>query len=199
MLSNHLFFCALFSFCLQSFPTSGSFPVSRLFPLGDQNTGASTLASVLPMNIQGWFPLGLIDLISLQSKGLSRVFSRTIIQKHLFFSTQPSLWYTSHPYMTTRRTRALTIGTFVGKVMALLFNMLFRFVIAFLPRSKHLSISWLQSTATVILEPMKTKSVTASTLPPSICYKLMGSDAMILVFWMLSFKPAFSVFSFTLI
>ena len=79
--------------CLQSFPASGSFPVSRLFTSSGQSIGAS--ASVLPMNIQGWFPLGLTGLISLKSKGLSRVFSNTI-RKHQFFSTQPSLWSNSH-------------------------------------------------------------------------------------------------------
>ena len=88
----------------------------------------------------------------------------------------------SHPYMTTGKTIALTRRTFVGKVMSLLFNMLSRFVIVFLPKSKHLLISWLQSLSTVILEPKKIKSVTVSTFPPSICHEVMGPDAMILVF-----------------
>ena len=103
----------------------------------------------------------------------------------------------SHPYMTTGKTIALTRQTFVGKVMSLLFNMLSRLVIAFLPRSKHLLISWLQSLSAVILEPKKIKSVTASIVSPSICHEVMGLDAMILVFWMLSFKPAFPLSSFT--
>ena len=85
------------------------------------------------------------------------------------------------------------------QVMYLLFNMLFRFVIAFLPRSKCLLISWLQSLSTVILQPKKIKSVTVSTFPPSICYEVMRPDVMILVFWMLSFKPVFSLSSFTFI
>ena len=85
-----------FSSCLQSFPASGSFPVSWLFKSGDQSIGASALASVLPMNIQDWFPLGLIGLISLLSKGFSNVFSSTTIRKHQFFSTQLSLWSNSH-------------------------------------------------------------------------------------------------------
>ena len=89
--------------------------------------------------------------------------------------------------------------TFVGKVKSLLFNMLSRFVIAFLPKSKHLLISWLQSPSAVILEPKKRKSVTASTFSPSICHEVMGLDAKILVFLMVSFKPAFSLSSFTLI
>ena len=83
--------------CLQSFPASGSFPVSWSFTSGGQSIRASALASVLPVNIQGWFPLGLTGLISLLSKGLSRVFSSTTVRKHQFFGAQPSLWYTSHP------------------------------------------------------------------------------------------------------
>ena len=93
-------------------------------------------SSVLPMNIQGWFPLELTGLISLLSKGLSRVFSSTTVWKHQFFSAQPSLWSTSHSCMNIGKTIALTKGTFVNKVMSLLFNMLSSFVIAFLPRSK---------------------------------------------------------------
>ena len=87
--------------------------------------------------------------------------------------------------------------TVVGKVMSLLFNMLSRFIIAFLPRSKRLSISWLQSPSAVILEPPKIKSVTVSIVSQSICHEMMGPDAMIFVFWMLSFKPTFSLSSST--
>jgi len=127
-----------------------------------------------------WFPLGWIGLISWLSKELLRVFSNTTAQMHQFFGSQPSLWsQLSHPYMTIGQTIALTIWTFVGKVMSLLFNTLFRFVIVFLPRSKCLWISWLQSQSTVILEPKKTKSVTASTFPPSVCHEAMGLDALI--------------------
>ena len=85
-----------FSSCLLSFPESGSFPMSGLFTSGSQNIGASASASVLPMNIQGWFPLRLTGLISLLSKGLSRDFSNTTVQKHQFFSVQPLLWSNSH-------------------------------------------------------------------------------------------------------
>ena len=99
----------------------------------------------------------------------------------------------SHTYMTTRKTIVLTKQTFVGKVMCLLFNMLSRFVIAFLPRSKRLLISWLKSLSAVILEPKKIKSVTVS---PSLCHEVMGPNAMILIFWMLGFKPAFSLSHF---
>ena len=152
------------------------------------------------MNIQGWFPLGLTGFISLQSKGLSRVFSNTIVQKHQFFGAQPSLWSNSHIHTwLLKKTIALTVWTFVGKVMSLLFNTLFRFAIAFPPRSKCLLISWLQSLSTVILEPKKIKSVTVFTFSPSICHEMMEPDAMILVFCMLKFKPAFSLSSFTFI
>ena len=105
----------------------------------------------------------------------------------------------SHPYMTTGKTIALTRWTFLGKVMSLLFNMLSRVVITFLPRSKCLLISWLQSPAAVIWGPIKIKSATVSTVSPSICHEVMEPDAMILVLWMLSFKPTFSLFSFTFI
>ena len=128
-----------FSSCLQSFPALGSFPMSQFFTLGGQNIGVSASPSVLPKNNQDWFPLGLTGLISLQSKGLSRVFSNTTVQKHQFFGTQPSLRYNSHIHTwLLKKTIAFTIQTFVGKVTSLLFNMLSRFVIAFLPRSKRL-------------------------------------------------------------
>ena len=100
----------------------------------------------------------------------------------------------SHPYMTTRKTIVLTRWTFVGKVMSQFFKMLSRLVISFLPRSKHLWISQLQSPSSLILKPQKIKSVTVSTVSPSICREVMGLDAMILVFWMLSFKSTFSLF-----
>ena len=87
---------ALFSLCLQTFPASGSFPVSLFFTSGGQSTGPSASISVLPMNIQGWLPLWLTALISLQSKGFSRVFSNTTVWKHQFFGTQPSLWSNSN-------------------------------------------------------------------------------------------------------
>ena len=117
---------ATFSSCPQSFPASGSFPVNQLFALSGQSTGASALASVLPVNIQDWFPLGLTGLISLQSKELSSLLQHqsskaSVLQHSAFFRVQ-----LSHPYMTTRKTIALTIWTFVNKVICLLFNMLSR-------------------------------------------------------------------------
>ena len=180
-----------FSSCLQSFPGSGSFPVSQFFASGGQSIGVSASASVVPMNTQVWFPLGWTGWISWQSKGLSRVFSSTTVQKHQFFSIN-----FQHPYMTTGKTIALTRWTFDGEVMSLLFNILSRLVITFLPRSKSLLISWLQSPSVVILEPPKIKSVTVSTVYPSICHEVMGPDAMTFIFWMLSFKPTFSLSSF---
>ena len=120
--------------------------MSQLFISGCQSIRASTSASVLPMNIQDWFPLGLTGLISLQSKGLSRVFSKTTVQKHQSFGAQPFFMVQlSYPYMTTGKTIALSRWIFVGKVMSLLSNVLSRFVIAFLPSIKHFLISWLQS------------------------------------------------------
>ena len=101
--------------------------------------------------------------------------------------------------MTNGKTIALTLWTFVGKVMSLLFNMLSKLVIAFLQRSKHLLISLLQSSSAVILEPPKIKSVTVSIVSPSICHDVMVPDAIILVFWMLSFKPTFLLPSLTFI
>ena len=101
-----------FSCCLQSFPASGSFLMSWLFAAGGQSIGVSASASVLPMNIQDWFPLGLTGLISLQSKGLSRVFSNTTVEKHQFFSTQPSLVQLSIPSLATGKTVTLTYTDF---------------------------------------------------------------------------------------
>ena len=102
--------------------------------------------------------------------------------------------------MTTGKIKALIRLAFVAQVMSLFFNMLSKLVITFLSRSKHLLISWLQSTSAVILEPPpKIKSVTVSTVSPSVCHEVMGPDAMILVFWMVSFKPTFSLSSFTFI
>ena len=115
-----------FSSCFQSFLTSGSYPVSQLFPSGGQSIGASASASVLPMNIQDWFPLGLTGLVSLQFKELSRVFSNMTVQKHQFSGAQLSLRSSSHIHMwLLEKTIALTRWTFVGKVMSLLFNTLY--------------------------------------------------------------------------
>ena len=193
MPSNHLILrCPLLLFPSISILTNESVLCIRL----RQSIGASASASVLPINIQDWFPLGLTSWISLQSRGLSRVFSNTTVQKHQFFGAQPCLWSNPHIHTWLLETIALTVCTFVGKVMSLLYNTLSRLVIAFFPRSKCLLISWLQSPSAVILKPKKIKSVTVSIVSPSICHEVMGLDAMILVFWMLSFKPTFSLFHF---
>ena len=144
-----------FSSCPQSFPASGSFPMSQPFPFGAQSIGVSASTSVLSMNTQDWSPLGWTCWISLQSKGLSSLVQHhsskaSILQCSAFFIVQ-----LSHPYMTTGKTIALTRWTFVDKLMSLLFHMLSRLVITFLPRSKRLLISWLQSSSAVILELRK--------------------------------------------
>ena len=121
---------------------------------------------------------------------------KSLLQQHS--SKASILWHSaffivqlSHPYMTAGKTISLTRWTFVSKVMSLPFNMLSRLVITFLSRSKRLPVSWLQSPSAVILEAPKIKSVTVSTLSPSICHEVMGPDATVLVFRLLSFKPTF--------
>ena len=139
-----------------------------------------------------------LDLFSVQGTLKSRLHHHnskaSILQNLAFFTVQ-----LSHPYMTTGKTIALSRWTFVGKVMSLLFNMLSRLDITFLPRNMSLLISWLQSPSAVILESPKIKSDIVSVVTPSICHEVMGPDAMILAFWMLSFMPTFSHSSFTFI
>ena len=151
------------------FQHQGLFKWVKLFASGGQSIGVSASTSVLPMNIQDWFPWWWTSWISLQSKGTLK----SLLQHHS--SKASILWCSaffivqiSHPYMTTGKTIALTRRTFVGKVMSLLLNMLSRLVVTFLPRSKRLLISWLQSPSAVILEPKKIKSDTVSTVSPSI-------------------------------
>ena len=130
------------------------------------------------------FRMDWLDLLAVQGtlKSLLQHYSSkaSIFHCSAFFMVQ-----LSHPYVTTGKTIALTRWTFVSKVMSLLFNTLSRLVIVFLPRSKCLLISWLQSPPAVILEPNKIKSVTVSIVSPSICHEVMGTDAMIFGFWML--------------
>ena len=136
------------------------------------------------------FKIDWFDLLAVRRtlKSLLRHHSSkaSILQCPAFFIVQ-----LSHPYMTTGKSIALTRWTFVSKVMSLLFNMLSKLVIIFLPRSKHLLISWLQSPSAAISEPKKIKYVTLSTVSPSVYHEVMGPDAMIFVFWMLSFKSSF--------
>ena len=145
-----------FSSCLQSFPASGSFQMSQLFASGGQSIGVSASTSVLSMNIQNWFPLGWTGWIFLQFKNLKTL--KSLLQ-HQFKSINSFFFIVqlSHPYMTTGKTVTLPRWTFVGKVMSLMFNTHSRLVITFLPRSKRLSIPWLQSPSAVILEPKKIK------------------------------------------
>ena len=139
-----------FSSCLQSFPASGSFLINQLFASGGQSIGVSASTAVLPVNIQDWFPLGWTGLISLQSKESSPTPQfKSINSSALSFLYSPTLT-SIHDHW---KTIVLTRWTFVGKVMSLLFNMLSRLVITFLPRSKHLLISWLQNHCRWWLQP----------------------------------------------
>ena len=182
-----------FSSCPQSLPASVFSNESTLHMRWPKYCSFSF--SIIPSNgIPGLisFRMDWLDLLAVQGT------LRSLLQHHS--SKASILWCSafftvqlSHPYMTTGKTIALTRRTFGGKVMSLLFNMLSRLVITFLPRSKRLLISWLQSPSVVILEPPKIKSATVS---PSSCREVMGPDAMIFIFWMLSFKPTFSLFHF---
>ena len=183
MLSIHLILCCPCLLLPSTFPSIGYFPMSHFFESDGQYIGAS--ASVLPMNIQDWYPLGLTVGSPYSPRTL-----KSLLQHHC--SKASILWHSafftvqlSHPYMITGKTIALTRWTFGGKVMSLLFNMLSRLAIAFLPRSEHLLISWLQSPSVVILEPKKIKSVTVSIVSPSICHEVTQPDAMVFIFWML--------------
>ena len=158
-------FVVPFSSCLQSFLASGSFPMSWLFPSDGQSIGTSAL--VFPMNIQDWFPLGLTGLVFLLSKGLLRVFSSTTVQKHQFFSTQPSLWSNSHIHTwLLEKTIALPRQIFVSKVMSLLFDTLSRVCHSF--SFKEEASFYLMAAVTIwmILEPKEIKSLTVSIFSP---------------------------------
>ena len=205
MPSNLLIFCSPLLFPPSIFPSIRNFSSEsvlhirwpKLQPSTPTSVGVSASASVLPMNIQDWFPLGWTHWISLQSKAFQK--SSPTPQFKSINSSALSCLY--NPTLTSIhdywKTIALTRQTFVGKVMSLFFNMLSRLVIAFLPRSKCLLISWLQSPSAVILEPAphlqkKGKSLTVSFVSPSICHEVMGPVAKIFIFWMLRFKPTFS-------
>ena len=153
--------------------------MTEFFTSGGQSIGVSASASALSMNIQD-FKMDWLDLLEIQGTLKSPLQHHSSKASILQFSAF-SIVQISHPYMTTEKTIALTIQIFVGKVMSLLFNTLTRLVITFLPRNKHLLISWLQSPSAVILEPPKIKSVTVSTVSTSICHEVMGPDAHHLV------------------
>ena len=176
--------------------------MSQFFAWGGQSIGVLASASVL-MNIQDWSPLGWTGWISLQSKGLSGVFSNTTVQKHRFFGVQLSLWSNSHIHnMTTGKNHKFNYTDLCQQSSISLFNMLSRFFIAFLPRSKCLLISWLQSPSAMISKSKKIKSVTVSIVSPSICHEVMGPDAMKWWDWMpwlVFFNVEFQASFFTLL
>ena len=178
MPSNHLILCCPLLLLSSVFPSIRVFSIESVLHIRWPKYWSFSFI-VSPSNeysglisFQIWFDLNIYSeyfrtgWISFLSKGLSRVFSNTTVQKHQFFSAQLSLWSSSHPYMTT--TIDLTRRTFVSKVMSLLFNMLSSLVMAFLLRSKRLLISWLQSPSAVIFKPPKIKPVTVSIAFPSI-------------------------------
>ena len=196
MPSNHLILCHPLLLLPSIFPSIRVFPNESVLHIKWLKY-CSFSFSISPSNEYSGlisFRIDWLDVPAVQGTLKSLLQDHTskasILQCSAFFMVQ-----LSHPYMTTGKTIALTMRTFVDKVMSLLLNMLSRLVITFLLRSKHLLISWLQSSSAVILEPQKIKSVTVS---PSICHEVMGLDAIILVFW-ISFEPAFSLSSFTFI
>ena len=192
MPSNHLILCHPLLFLPSIFPSIRVFSNESVLCIRWPKYWSFSF-SISPFNEYSGlisFRTDQFDLLAIQGtlKSLLKYHSSkaSILQHSTFFMVQ-----FSHPYMTTGKILALTRWTFAGKVMSLLFNMLSRFVIAFLPRSKHILISWLQSPSVVVSEPKKIKSVTVSIVSPSICHEVMRLDAMIFVLWMLSFKPAF--------
>ena len=156
--------------------------MSQFFESGSHSIGVSASASVLPMNIQQIsFRMDWLDLLTVQGT------LKSLLQHHssktsILWCSAFYIFQLSHPCITTGKTTTLTRQTFISKVMSLLFNMLSRLVIAFLPRSKRLLISWLQSPSAVLLMPKKIKSVTISIVSPSIHLEVMVLDPMILVF-----------------
>ena len=193
MPSNHLILCPSLLLPLSIIPNIRVFSNESALPIRWPKDWSFSF-SISPSNEDSGlisFRMDWLDLLAVQGtlKSLLQHHSSkaSILWRSAFFIVQ-----LSHPYMTTGKIIALTRRTFVGKIMSLLFNMLSMLVITFLPRSKRLLISWLQSLSAVILEPPKIKSVIIS---PSICHEVKGLDAMILVFWMLSFKPTFSLSS----
>ena len=183
MPSNHLILCCPLLLLPSIFPSIRVFSNKSVLHIRRPKYWGFSF-SISPSNEYSgliFFRMDWLDLLAVQGTLKSLLQHHTskasILQHSPFFIVQ-----LSHPYMTTGKTIALTRGTFAGKVMSLLFNMLSRLFITFLPRSKCLLISWLQSPSAVILEPKKIKSVTVSTVFPSICHEVMGPDAMILVF-----------------
>ena len=197
MPSNHLIFCHLLLLPLvflsiRVFSSESAFCIRWPKYLSFSIRPSNEYSGLVSFRVD-WFDLLAVQG-TLKSFFQHRSSKASILQCSAFFSVQ-----LSHPYMTTEKTITLTIWTFVGKVMSLLFNALSMFVIAFLPRSKCLLIYGFSHHLQWFFEPRKIKSLTVSVVPPSFCHEVMGPDAMILDFWMLSFKAAFSLSSFTLI
>ena len=183
MPSNHLIFCRSLLLLPSMFPSIKVFSNESAHPIRWSKYWSFSFSISCSNEYSGlisfrvdWFDLFAVEgaLKSLLQHHSSKT---SVLQHSAFFIVQ-----LSHPYVTIGKTIALTRWTFVGKVMSLLFNMLSSLVIAFLPRSKHLLISWLRSSSAVILEPKKITSVTVSIVSPSICQEVMGPDVMILVF-----------------
>ena len=200
MSSNHLFLCHPLLLLPSIFPSIRVFFKESVLCIRWPKYWSFSF-SLSPSNEYSGlisFRTDWLDLLAVQGTLKSLLWhhsSKALIFQHsAFFTVQ-----LSHPYMTTGKTIALTRWTFVGKVMSLLLNMLSRLVITFLPKSKCLLISWPQSPSAIILEPPKIKSVIVSIVSQFICHEVIGPDAMTLVFWMLSFKPTFSLSSFTFI
>ena len=182
MPSSHLIFCRPLLLQPPIPPSIRVFSNESTLPIRWPKYWSFSFSIIPSKEIPGLiFRMDWLDLLAVQGilKSLlqHRSSKPSILQHSAFFIVQ-----LSHPHMTAGKTIALTRWTFVGKVMSLLLNMLFRLLINFLPRSKHLLISWLQSPSAVILQPKKKKSDTVSTVFPSICHEVMGPDAMILVF-----------------
>ena len=198
ILSNHRILCHSLLLLLTIFPQHQVFS-NKLALSIEWPKYCNFSFSISPSNeYSGWFPLELTGLISLKSKGLSRVFSSITIQKHQFFDSAFFMVKLSDPNMATGRTIAWTIWSFVGKVMSLLFNMLSRLVIAIFPSRKCLHF---MAAVTICKDfrAQENKICHCLHFSPSIWHEVMGLDAMILVFWKLSFRPAFLLSSFTLI
>ena len=199
MLSNHLIFYCPLLFLFSIFPSIRIFSNDLAFPIRWPEYWSFSFIFSLSNEYSGLISFS-IDWFDLTSQGILK----SILQHH---NLKPSILQhlafimdqLSHPYMTTGKTITLTRWTFVSKVISWLFNTLSWFIITFLLKSKCISILWLQSPFTVVLEPKKIKSVTVSTFSPPICCEVMRPDVMILVFWILSFKHAFSLSSFSFI
>ena len=195
MPSDHLFLCHLLFLLPSIFTSIRVFSNESVLRIRWPITKASAFNEYSGLIIFRIYWFDLLDVLGTFKSLLQYQSSKASIFWHsAFFMVEPS-----HPYMTTRKTTALTIQTSVGKVMSLLFNTLSSFVIVFLPRSKHLLIPWLQSPSGVILECKKIKSITGSIVSPCICHEVKGSVVTVLVFWMLSFRSAFSLSPFTFI